>query len=74
VSNEPSRGARNSLPPQTKDEADVELGLHEQIPLSLADNRVPAVGIGVIFDGTLQEARVFGELRQGEAGTNQHYL
>lgn len=52
----------------------MELGLHEQIPLSLADNRVPAVGIGVIFDGTLQEARVFGELRQGEAGTNQHYL
>jgi CubicO group peptidase (beta-lactamase class C family) len=33
----------------------------------LADNKVPAVGIGIIEDGKLKDVKVFGELQKGDA-------
>ena len=37
----------------------------DQIPAWLAENHVPAVGIGIIEEGKIKEVRVFGELRKG---------
>jgi CubicO group peptidase (beta-lactamase class C family) len=39
-------------------------GYQEKIPLWLAENNVPAVGIGIIENGELKSVKVFGELQK----------
>ena len=39
----------------------------EEIQKLLVENKIPALGLGVIRDGKLVEANVFGEIRKGEA-------
>jgi CubicO group peptidase (beta-lactamase class C family) len=39
----------------------------EEIQKLLAENKIPALGLGVIRDGKIAEAKVFGEIRPGEA-------
>ena len=43
----------------------VNLAFENQIPAWLKETNVPAVGIGVIENGKLRYAKVFGELKQG---------
>ena len=42
-------------------------GTDEEIRKLLVENKIPALGIGVISDGKLASVKVFGELRKGEA-------
>jgi CubicO group peptidase (beta-lactamase class C family) len=39
-------------------------GYQEKIPVWLAENNVPAVGIGIIENGKLKYVKVFGELQK----------
>ena len=43
----------------------VNLGFEQKIPQWLKETNVPAVGVGVIENGKLKYAKVFGELRKG---------
>src|SRR5215213_4294715 len=43
----------------------VNLGFEQKLPEWLKETNVPAVGIGVIENGKLKYARVFGELKKG---------
>ena len=52
--------------PSTK----VDLGFEQKIPTLLQETNVPAVGIGVIEDGKLKYAKVFGELKRGIPAPN----
>jgi CubicO group peptidase (beta-lactamase class C family) len=42
----------------------VSFGYQDKIPVWLAENNVPAVGIGLIEDGKLKYVKVFGELQK----------
>jgi len=44
--------------------AKVNFGYQDKIPVWLAENHVPAVGIGIIENGKLKDVKVFGELRK----------
>lgn len=43
----------------------VSLGFEDKVNNWLAENNVPAVGIGIIEDGEIQYLKVFGELQKG---------
>ena len=43
----------------------VSLGFEEKVPVWLAENNVPAVGIGIIEDGEIVYTGMFGELQNG---------
>ena len=45
----------------------VNLGFEQKIPVWLKETNVPAVGVGVIENGKLKYAKVFGELKKGAA-------
>ncbi len=49
----------------SKNAAKIETAFQEKLPLWMAESHVPAVGIAVIEDGKLKEAKAFGELRKG---------
>src|SRR6187397_726016 len=51
---------------QTKSPPRVDFGFETKIPAWLKETNVPAVGIGVIENGKLKYAKVFGELKKGE--------
>ncbi len=44
---------------------DVKRKLEEKVPIWLSENNVPAVGIGIIENGKIEYAKVFGELQKG---------
>jgi CubicO group peptidase (beta-lactamase class C family) len=52
---------KKSIPLNT----DVNIGFQEKIPVWLAENNVPAVGIGLIENGKIKYVKVFGELKKG---------
>jgi CubicO group peptidase (beta-lactamase class C family) len=54
---------RNSHPMTSK--RTISLRFQEHIRLWMAESHVPAVGIALIENGRLKEAKVFGELRKG---------
>src|SRR5215218_7573305 len=45
------------------------LGFEQKIPGWLKETNVPAVGVGVIENGKLKYAKVFGELKKGATPT-----
>ena len=55
---------------QTANRATVNLAFEQQIPAWLKETNVPAVGIGIIEDGKLKYAKVFGELKKGVPAKN----
>ena len=50
---------------QTTTPATVNLSFDKQIPTWLTETNVPATGIGIIENGKLKYAKVFGELKKG---------
>jgi len=52
-----------SLLAQTNTE--INPGFEDKVPVWLAENNIPAVGTGIIEDGEIVYARVFGELQKG---------
>jgi CubicO group peptidase (beta-lactamase class C family) len=55
----PVASAQADNPALFDDEAEIQKLLNE--------NKIPALGIGVIRDGKLKQVKVFGELKTGEA-------
>ena len=55
----------HSLSGQTTSPAKINYAFEKQIPEWLKENNVPAAGVGIIEDGKLKYARVFGELKKG---------
>jgi CubicO group peptidase (beta-lactamase class C family) len=47
--------------------ADSFLGNDKEVEQWLKDNKVPALGLGIIENGKLQQIKVYGELRKGTA-------
>jgi CubicO group peptidase (beta-lactamase class C family) len=48
-------------------QADQDMGFDEdQIQQLLKENKIPALGLGIIRDGKLKHVKVFGELRKGQ--------
>ena len=48
----------------TRINAKVNFDYQDKIPLWLAENNVPAIGIGIIEDGKIKSVKVFGELQK----------
>lgn len=55
----------NQTRAQTPAPAAVNLAFEKQIPTWLSETNVPAVGVGIIEDGKLKYAKIFGELKKG---------
>ncbi|HZN09491.1 MAG TPA: serine hydrolase domain-containing protein [Pyrinomonadaceae bacterium] len=53
-------GAGNQAPAQT-----INLGFEQKVPEWLKETNVPAAGVGIIENGKLKYAKVFGELKKG---------
>lgn len=41
------------------------ISFEKKIPIWMAENKVPCIGVGIIEDGRLKYVRVFGELKKG---------
>ena len=50
---------------QTTKPAPIDLSFEQKLPGWLKENNVPAAGVGIIENGKLNYAKVFGELRKG---------
>ena len=50
---------------QSKSAGRIDLSCRAKIPVWMAEQKVPTVGVAVIEDGKLKEVKVFGELRKG---------
>lgn len=50
---------------QAQINTDVNMSFQEKVPVWLAENNVPAAGIGIIEDGKIKYIKVFGELKKG---------
>jgi CubicO group peptidase (beta-lactamase class C family) len=50
---------------QAQNDTKVNLSFEEKVQSWLTENSVPAVGIGLIEDGKIKYAKVFGELKKG---------
>lgn len=53
------------IPLQAQINTKVNLNFEDKVPAWLAENNVPAVGIGIIENGKIKYVKVFGELQKG---------
>ena len=58
-------GITQSTYAQTTKPAPIDLSFEQKLPDWLKENNVPAAGVGIIENGKLKYAKVFGELRRG---------
>ncbi len=54
---------------QSQSNTTEKLSFEDKVQIWLTENKVPAVGIGIIEDGKIKYAKVIGELKKGVPGT-----
>ncbi len=54
---------------QSQSNTKEKLNFEDKVQIWLTENKVPAVGIGIIEDGKIKYAKVIGELKKGVPGT-----
>ncbi len=55
----------NPLPSPYAENSELKLNFLEKVPVWMAENHVPAVGIGLIEKGKIKYVKVFGKLQKG---------